>query len=86
MPDAGAPRVARQVWSAWADIGVKRPWIGLCGDRIVIACAPSGQADVAHVAALVEAGIHPVPRPRLIDIAPSSVGAMLGRRRSKEAP
>jgi hypothetical protein len=46
----------RQVWSALADIGVKRPWIGLRGDRIAVACVPDRPADVAHVAALVEAG------------------------------
>jgi len=46
----------RQVWSAWADIGVKRPGVALCGDRIAIACVTQQQADIAHVAVLVEAG------------------------------
>jgi hypothetical protein len=46
----------RQVWSAWADIGVKGPCVALSGDRIAIACVPDRPADTAHVAALVEAG------------------------------
>jgi hypothetical protein len=46
----------RQVWSAWADIGVTQPWIGLCGDRIVIAGIAGRPTGIAQVAALVEAG------------------------------
>ena len=46
----------RQVWSVWADIGVTKPWIGLCGDRVVIACAQQRPADAIQVAALVEIG------------------------------
>lgn len=46
----------RQVWSAWADFGVKRPWVGLCGDRVAIACVADRPADATHVAGLVEAG------------------------------
>jgi hypothetical protein len=46
----------RQVWCAWADIGVERVWLGLCGDRIAIACVAARPAGVVQVAALVEAG------------------------------
>jgi hypothetical protein len=46
----------RQVWSVWADLGVSQPWVGLCGDRIVIACVQQRPADVTQVAALVEIG------------------------------
>jgi hypothetical protein len=46
----------RQVWSAWADIGVTQPWVGLCGDRVAIACVQQRPADATHVAALVEIG------------------------------
>jgi hypothetical protein len=46
----------RQVWSVWADIGVTQPWVGLCGDRIAIACVQQRPADATQVAALVEIG------------------------------
>ena len=63
QPDEAARRLTpsllssmRQVWSVWADVGVTQPWIGLCGDRIAIACVEQRPADVTHVAALVEIG------------------------------
>jgi hypothetical protein len=62
-PDEAARRLTpallasmRQVWSVWADIGVTQPWVGLCGDRIAIACVQQRPADVTLVAALVEIG------------------------------
>jgi hypothetical protein len=41
---------------AWADIGVKRPWVALCGDRIALAGVAQRPADTAHVVAVVDAG------------------------------
>lgn len=46
----------RQIWSAWADIGVEAPSVALSGDRIAIACVQQRPAEIAHVAVLVEAG------------------------------
>jgi hypothetical protein len=46
----------RQVWSVWSDIGVKDPWIGLCCERVAIACVQDRPVDGAHVAALGEVG------------------------------
>jgi hypothetical protein len=41
---------------AWAEIGVKRPWVAVCGDRIAVAGVSERQAEIAQVAALVDAG------------------------------
>jgi len=63
QPDEAARRLTpallssiRQVWSVWADIGVTQPWVGLCGDRLAIACVQQRPVDATHVAALLEIG------------------------------
>ncbi len=42
--------------AAWGEIGAKRPWVALCGDRIAIAGVAQRPADIAHVVAVGDAG------------------------------
>ncbi len=42
--------------AAWADRGVKRPWVGLCGDRIAIAGVAQRSPEIPQVVAVVDAG------------------------------
>ena len=51
-----AGTIGPEVWSVWADVGVTTPWVGLCGDRIAIACVQQRPADATLVAALGEIG------------------------------
>jgi hypothetical protein len=64
-PIEAAPRLTPALFAAirqacdvraWTDVGVKRPWVGLCGDRIVLSGAAQRPPEIAQIVAVVEAG------------------------------